>query len=220
MITDVMYNVNMEWDLAGTLYGTRGVYSFGEGLVKCVGRVFDIWRMVFKVGLVKSWSVYTDGDLQSFSFYWFGNLPRRMSALPQICENVARNLATFFRDKAIENPYRIFVRRVKPARGFGGTGGICSFVLEYDEDIGLLEEDDIFYLVFHEMIHGWPLMQSQMGNDLDLTAWYNEGISHFSALVGNADCPYQVSLIITHLFCLIASDSSLRPSISDVSTTN
>jgi hypothetical protein len=177
--TDVMYMTEVQWDLKSAPHDTRGVSSFGEGQVQRMGQVFDVWRMVFKVGPVKSWPSWNDGQSEAFGFYWFGNLPESIGALPEMCEQVAKKLAAFFRDEvSVENPYRIFVRNVNPAKGFGGTGGIRSLVLDYDEDIGIVEQDEIFYLLFHEMVHGWPYMQTAKGKDLDLTAWYNEGNIH------------------------------------------
>jgi hypothetical protein len=177
--TDVMYMTEVQWDLEGAPYETRGIDSFGEGLVQRVGPLFEVWRTVFKVGPVKSWPPWKAGQKEAFGFYWFGSLPERIGALPEICEKVVKKLAAFFRDDlSEENPYRIFVRNVTPAKGFGGTGGIRSFVLDYDDDIGIIKHDEIFYLLFHEMVHGWPYMQREEGKDLDLTAWYNEGTRH------------------------------------------
>jgi hypothetical protein len=100
-----------------------------------------------------------------------------MEALPPLCSRLFGKLAGFFRDEVSkENPYRVFVRSVTPARGFGGTGGIRSFVLEYDSYIVTIHQNEIFYLLAHEMVHNWPLMLSSPGKYMDLIAWYNEGI--------------------------------------------
>lgn len=173
------YDIKFSWDLSAAPVGTRGVSSYGEGNVTRRCLVTDIWRMVFVTGPVKSYPPcdVVSEEKEGFGFYWFGTLPSSMEALPPLCSKLFRKLADFFRDEVSkENPYCVFVRSVTPARGFGGTGGIRSFVLEYDSYIATIHQDEIFYLLAHEMVHNWPLMQSSSGNDMDLIAWYNEGI--------------------------------------------
>ena len=172
------FDVKISWDLSAAPVGTRGVSSYGEGNVARRCRATDVWRMVFATGPVKSYPPH-DVELEEkegFGFYWFGTLPSSIAELPPICSRLFEKLADFFDDEVSEeNPYRIFVRSVTPARGFGGTGGIRSFVLEYDSYISTCHEDEIFYLLAHEMVHNWPLMQSSPGINMDLIAWYNEG---------------------------------------------
>lgn len=177
MDNPIKYNVKIDWDLSKAPVKTRGVSSFGEGSVTRLCRAFEIWRMVFAVGPVRSYPPSVADVPSNFGFYWFGDLPPCMAALPSLCSRLFARMADFFGDKLSEdNPYRIFVRRVTPARGFGGTGGIRSFELDYDDYMSSVHQDEIFSLLAHEMVHNWPLMQSLPGTNMDLVAWYNEGM--------------------------------------------
>lgn len=183
LTTKARYRMEIEWDLSDAPQGTRAVSSFGEGRVQRVHPPFDLWRMVFTVGPLKSYPLDAPRG-GHFGFYWFGKPPTSITALPPVCEELFAKMSNFFRDKASEeNPYRIFVRRATPARGFGGSGGIRSFVLEYDDAIDTISQDEIFTLLAHEMVHNWPLMAADSKeDDLDLVAWYNEGSHPISSL--------------------------------------
>ena len=181
----IKYNIKIDWNTSNAPAETRGVSSFGEGSVTRLSHASEIWRMIFSVGPVKSYPASVANLQNGFGIYWFGNLPPCMAALPSICSRLFAHMADFFGDKpSSQNPYRIFVRRVTPARGFGGTGGIRSFEMDYDDYMSSVRQDEIFNLLAHEMVHNWPFMQSLPGANMDLTAWYNEGthMRYFNAV--------------------------------------
>ncbi|KAF2121650.1 hypothetical protein BDV96DRAFT_641034 [Lophiotrema nucula] len=186
------YSLKIEWDLSGAPVGTRGVSSFGEGIVRRRCAATDLWRMIFAVGPLNSYPSADEDKSDSFGFYWFGTAPEQIASLPPLCEELFTKMSEFFQDKlSADNPYRIFVRRVTPARGFGGSGGLRSVVLEYDEAIGTIIKDEVFNLLAHEIVHNWPLLlPGPKDKDLDLVAWFNEGIADYYGTI----LPYRFGL--------------------------
>ena len=88
-------------------------------------------------------------------------------------------MSAFFADEpSSSNPYRIFVRRATPARGFGGTAFRRSYCLEYDAALDTVGGDDINQLLAHEMVHNWPLLGKLTDSDqiTKILNWYNEGL--------------------------------------------
>ena len=177
-----LYTLSVQWDLAAAPEGTRAVWTFGEGPepVKRIGPASLLANCIYAVGPIKSYPAADGGqrDRNDYAFYWFGNPPAIITSIAQPNKRLFRQMSTFFRDPGI-SPYRVFVRNASPARGFGGTAFVRSYMLEYDAAITSVSEDEIFLLLAHEMVHNWPLLGKKAdagGSAEDIeNNWYSEG---------------------------------------------
>jgi len=194
------YIITVEWDLNHSPKGTRAVWTFGEGsnVVK-VGRLDSLRDSVYMVGPISS-NITATADRSTFvtngfshigeaaeldtakgyfGFYWFGSVPPKISNLVSKTKGMFEKMSAMFGDPpSKENPYRIFIRRSMPARGFGGSAFQRSYVLEYDTYIDEVSEAELLFLLVHEMVHNWLLMDNETNSPGgDDNAWYIEGIS-------------------------------------------
>jgi hypothetical protein len=167
--------IAVEWDLKYAPSGTRTVWTFGEGpgLVEVTGQPeYYIWNSQFMVGPVLS----ADSASQEFGFYWFGSdTPQRILDLGPLSEKMFRLMSEMFeKDVQEKEPYRVFVRSAYPAIGLGGTAFSRCYVLEYDEALDSVDENFLIFLLTHEVVHNWLLMDPE--DDGLANAWYIEGI--------------------------------------------
>lgn len=163
-----LYNLNVVWDLSHAPCDTKIVWTYGEGsFVNRKGPVSSITNALYTVGPLNS---ITSPDSPNFGLYWFGTPPFNTTDLGSTLQSLFSQMAPFFHD-SVDSIYRIVIR--KSLRGFGGTAFERSFILEYDEAImRTLDNEDLFHLVAHEMVHNWPLLESAQEN---AGAWYSEG---------------------------------------------
>lgn len=76
-------------------------------------------------------------------------------------------MSKFFHDTpSASEPYRIFVRREGPERGFGGSAFARSYVLCYDSiTISDIRGWEIFSLLAHEIVENWPLLEGNTSDE-------------------------------------------------------
>jgi hypothetical protein len=117
-----------------------------------------------------------DSASQEFGFYWFGSdTPQRILDLGPLSEKMFRLMSEMFeKDVQEKEPYRVFVRSAYPAIGLGGTAFSRCYVLEYDEALDSVDENFLIFLLTHEVVHNWLLMDPE--DDGLANAWYIEGI--------------------------------------------
>ena len=175
------YNNIVEWDLSRSPPGTRAVSTLGEApsSVQKIGPADVLSRLVYAAGPLKSYPTATEPiqPAEYFGYYWFGDAPLSITKLGEVNQTLFREMSVFFKEPpSASNPYRIFVRLATPARGFGGTAGLRCFVLEYDASITTIYDEDIFYLLSHEMVHNWPSLEESSDNqNSEPIEWYEEG---------------------------------------------
>ncbi|KAH8805223.1 hypothetical protein F5884DRAFT_835593 [Xylogone sp. PMI_703] len=210
-IKDQEYRIIVQWDLTNSPTGTRAVWTFGEGLsVVKVGPATLLRDSVYAVGPIRSYqhvssyqqSFCLSSDFNKeaencgyaaqkeqsedyFGFYWFGSVPRRISGLVPQTKQMFEKISYMFKDPPTQdNPYRIFIRRASPARGLGGSAFQRSYVLEYDTYIHSVSQEELLFLLLHEMIHNWLLMDDETNSpDGDNNGWYIEGIANYFATI-------------------------------------
>jgi hypothetical protein len=175
---DTLFDVHLNWDLDGAPEGTTAVWSFGDGIeVRKTGTTEVLFNTVFMVGPINNYTKQiTPAHVatEDFGVYWFGNpRPFDVQNVARTCDRLFERMASFFKDT--QRSYRIFIR-FNPYRGFGGNGFVRSFVLEYDPYV-TIDPDDLLYLLAHEMVHNWPLMEQESKGDSEEGAWYTEGMS-------------------------------------------
>jgi hypothetical protein len=176
--TDLVYRNIVEWDLSKSPAGTRAVWSLGEGpgAVEREGSNQLLRNSVFMTGPIQSYTEkQSASDTDYSAMYWFGKLPPNIDHLKEYNSKLFLNMAAFFNDPASPtNTYRTFVRKV--LRGFGGSGNVASYVLEYDEDTKTeVSELSLTVLLTHEMTHSWALMDAEEDSGSSNNAWYSEG---------------------------------------------
>lgn len=176
------WKMTVQWNLEAAPSGTRALWSFGEGPepIHRIGSAHELQNTIYGVGLLKS--VTGLGDLSDvFGLYWLGDLPPTIAGFNQYGETMFKAMSKFWKDPwGSENPYRIFVRNAAPAKGYGGSAFLRSYMLEYDETIDNVTEDDLCRLLTHEMVHNWPHMGKTPGEPDEVEAeedgaWFTEG---------------------------------------------
>lgn len=170
-----LYNNVVEWDISESPPGTRAVWSHGEGpdRIEHIGPSDTFHRTVFMVGPIQS---SPPGPIPGNEpglcvSYWFGSLPANLRRLKGFNAQLYTPMARLFGDT--EGSYRVFMRNV--FRGYGGTGYLDSFVLEYDAESADLPDDDIINLFAHEMVHSFAFMDAE--DDGEQNSWFIEGKS-------------------------------------------
>nr|RBQ96372.1 hypothetical protein FVER53263_20073 [Fusarium verticillioides] len=173
LISDRVHKNTVEWILPDeTPPSTRCVWSLGEGLepVVVIGRADTVWRTVYMTGPVCSYrdSAAQKGDILA-ACYWFGDLIPNLDRLKAYNTSLYPKMAEHFGVSG--ESYRVFIRQTKV--GFGGTGFIGSYVLEYDESVADEPDDSLLLLFTHEMVHSFSdLSHEEDGYDND---WFREG---------------------------------------------
>jgi predicted metalloprotease with PDZ domain len=108
---------------------------------------------------------------------WIGS-PRIFDGekLAKSLQDLYARMSDFFKDS--ETSYRIYARR-RPFRGFGGSTFTRSFILEFSDGKAEeeIDEEELFYLLSHEMVHNWPRMEGP-GKFIkeDEGTWFVEGM--------------------------------------------
>ena len=196
-----IYDIKLVWNLAHARSGTLTVWTFGDGPQASKSGTAEILTgSNFMVGPINSYrhKVRTSiGVEEDFGVYWFGTPPTfDITDIVEKCEKLFTVLAGFFLDTDVS--YKIFLR-FNPVKGFGGTGMLRSFVLEYDL-ITKPTAESILYLLTHEMIHNWPLMSAKDGEAIARELFYDEGLLtlHFSV------CVYTISTLYLIAFVCLA----------------
>jgi predicted metalloprotease with PDZ domain len=177
------YNVSVRWDLLFSPPDTETVWSYGEGQCNSliasadalVKSVYVVGRQVYK---------WTTEDLPGYGFYWLTEPPRYLlndpTALAESISKLFPQLAEYFEQTG--STYRVFLR--KSPRGYGGSAFQWSFILEWDhgvrigrsEDDKMGQEDDLYFLISHDMVHNWPTMEGPADGAEDRNStWYEEG---------------------------------------------
>ncbi|KAF5678537.1 peptidase M61 domain-containing protein [Fusarium denticulatum] len=185
LISEHVHKNTVEWILPDeTPLSTRCVWSFGEGPepVVVIGRADTVWRTVYMTGPVCSYpdSAAQKGDILA-ACYWFGDLLPNLGRLKAYNTSLYPKMAEHFGVSG--ESYRVFIRKTKV--GFGGTGFIGSYVLEYDETVADETDDSLLLLFTHEMVHSFSgLSPEEDGYDND---WFTEGIAELYS----ANLPYR-----------------------------
>ncbi|KAF5603938.1 peptidase M61 domain protein [Fusarium subglutinans] len=188
LISERVHKNTVEWILPeDTPRSTRCVWSLGEGPdpVVVIGRADTVWRTVYMTGPVRSYpdSAAQKGDILA-ACYWFGDLPPNLDRLKAYNTSLYPKMAEHFGVSG--ESYRVFIRKTKV--GFGGTGFMGSYVLEYDETVADETDDSLLLLFTHEMVHSFSgLSPEEDGYDND---WFIEGIAELYS----AYLPYRFGL--------------------------
>ena len=174
--------IAVEWDLKDAPDSTRAIWTFGEGprRVDVAGNpAYYIWNSQFMVGPVLSYPDSAPRSNATFGFYWFGgDTPRRILDLGSLSEKVFRLMSDMFeKDLQEREPYRVFIRSSYPAPGLGGSAFSRSYVLEYDDTLDYFDQYFLVFLLAHEIVHNWLLMDDE--KDGFPNAWYIEGTDLF-----------------------------------------
>ncbi|RKL38457.1 hypothetical protein BFJ72_g7268 [Fusarium proliferatum] len=175
LISDRVHKNTVEWILPEEApQSTRCIWSLGEGPdpVVVVGRADTVWRTVYMTGPVCSYpdSVAQKSDILA-ACYWFGSLLPNLDRLKAYNTSLYPKMAEHFGVSG--ESYRVFIRKTKV--GFGGSGFIGSYVLEYDEQVADESDDSLLLLFTHEMVHSFSdLSPEEDGYDND---WFREGIA-------------------------------------------
>ena len=171
----------VEWNIQSSPAGTRAITSIGEGPqpVEKVGPPNTLAMTVYAVGEVKSYPEENTIGHDYFGVYWFGAPP----GIPRVAKlnyEIFNHMAHYFGETPSKsNRYSIFIRCAIPARGFGGTAGPRCYVLEYDANLHKISDQEVFYLLVHEMVHNWPdLEDARQMDEREPVQWYREGILH------------------------------------------
>ncbi|KAF5537579.1 peptidase M61 domain-containing protein [Fusarium mexicanum] len=173
LISERVHKNTVEWILPEeTPPSTRFVWSLGEGPepVVVIGRADTVWRTVYMTGPVCSYpdSASQKGDILA-ACYWFGDLPPNLDRLKAYNTSLYPKMAEHFGVSG--ESYRVFIRKTKV--GFGGTGFMGSYVLEYDDPVAQETDDSLLLLFTHEMVHSFSgLSPEEDGYDND---WFIEG---------------------------------------------
>jgi hypothetical protein len=179
-----LYDINMQWNLSNTPQGTTAVWSFGEGPISHrVGTVDDILSYYAVGPLLHSYSSSIQRP-DDFGMYWFGEPFFDASDMGQKIGTMYGVMQEYFEEQE-EFSFRVFVRK-STSPSFGGTGGPRSFLLEYSGNTVLVDEFELFYLIVHELVHEYPLMQIDDHSDHIeeyKAGWYIEGIANYYAAV-------------------------------------
>ncbi|KAM0561603.1 hypothetical protein ACHAPJ_002771 [Fusarium lateritium] len=177
LISDQTYSTVVEWDIPSDApAGTRCAWSLGEGPDPVVveGAADIVCKTVFMVGPIQSYPNSegrnaTDGS--TAACYWFGNLPPNFDHAKSYNTELYSRMASFFEVEG--GSYRVFIRKTQV--GFGGTGFLSSYVLEYDGSAAEVSDDELLLLFTHEMVHSFAEMSDEEdGYDND---WFREGKS-------------------------------------------
>jgi hypothetical protein len=177
-----IFEIELNWDLTGAPEGTSAAWSLGDVLhMKKTGTTDILSLSNYIVGPINRYTSKIPRDnglVQDFGMYWFGS-PQSFDVqkLAEETKELFIGMAPFFEDT--EDSYRVFIR-FNQKRGFGGTGLYRSFVMEYDP----WEEFDDLYLTFllaHEMVHNWALMEMGDKREDEEGGFYVEGMFHFSS---------------------------------------
>jgi hypothetical protein len=171
-----LYDINLQWDLSNTPQDTAAVWSFDEGpTANRVGTVDDILSF-YAVGPLHSYtaSVQIPDD---FGMYWFGEPFFDANEIGQKIGRLYGVMQEYFEEKE-EFSFRVFVRK-STSRSFGGTGGPRSFILEYSENMVHIDELDLVFLLAHELVHEYPLMQVADYREEYKVGFYDEGIAQY-----------------------------------------
>ncbi|TFK55987.1 hypothetical protein OE88DRAFT_1652543 [Heliocybe sulcata] len=187
------YDIHFSWGADSSPKGTSLVWTFGEGnYVRRLGTANVLAQSVYAAGPLKRVTSMLppdeSGRRREFGMYWFEE-PASFNAteVALLVQSLFFKMAPFFEDS--EDVYRVFVR--KAPIGVGGSAYLRSFILEYD-DVHIMEEDKLFNLIVHEMVHEWPRMQQSrkdLPEDPD-SAWYEEGVADYYASL----LPYRFGL--------------------------
>ncbi|KAF4414794.1 peptidase M61 domain-containing [Fusarium acutatum] len=202
LISDRVHKNTVEWTLPDEAPpSTRCIWSLGEGpeSVVVVGRADTLWRTVYMTGPVCSYpdSAAQKGDILA-ACYWFGSLLPNLDRLKTYNTSLYPKMAEHFGVSG--ESYRVFIRKTKA--GFGGSGFIGSYVLEYDEAVADETDDSLLLLFTHEMVHSFSdLSHEEDGYDND---WFREGIAElYSAYLpyrfGLRDKTFLIESINSHL---------------------
>lgn len=173
LISDRVHKNTVEWILPEEApESTRCIWSLGEGPdpVVVVGRPDTVWKTVYMIGPVCSYpdSAAQEGDIIA-ACYWFGSLLPNLDRLKAYNASLYPKMADHF--GVTGESYRVFIRKTKV--GFGGTGFIGSYVLEYDDQVADETDDSLLLLFTHEMVHSFTdLSPEEDGYDND---WFREG---------------------------------------------
>jgi hypothetical protein len=174
--------IAVEWDLKEVPDATRAIWTFGEGpgRIEVTGSpAYYIWNSQFMVGPVLSYPDSAPQPNSLFGFYWFGSdTPQRILDLGPLSEKVFGLMSGLFeKDVQEKEPYRVFIRSSYPALGLGGSAFSRSYVLEYDHSLKSVDESFLVFLLAHEMVHNWLLLDDE--KDGFPNAWYIEGNERF-----------------------------------------
>jgi hypothetical protein len=180
--SELEHTIRVEWDLSElqSSDNMRCIWTFGEGPgpVEVIGDLeYHISESQYMVGLVRSYPEKSNGR---FGFYYFGDdTPLKVKELGPINENLFAEMSDMFeKDIKEKEPYRVFIRRSEIRQAFGGTAVSRSYILEYGDDLEDVRASELLFLLSHEMIHNWLLMnEEEEDNGGSDNLWYIEGIS-------------------------------------------
>ncbi|EFX04206.1 trypsin-like serine typically contains c-terminal pdz domain protein [Grosmannia clavigera kw1407] len=180
VLSDATYTNIVQWLLPSDApAGTRCVWSFGEGPkpIYLVGRTDITWNSVYMVGPICSYPSLGESSTAECVCYWFGSIPDDLDKVKDYNTELFPKMTDFFQRENEE--YRIFIR--KALVGFGGSGFLGSYVLEYDTSIEEESDADLKRLFTHEMVHSFSTLESE--DDGSSNEWFEEGIAEYYSVV-------------------------------------
>ena len=170
--TQTTYRIHLDWDLSAMPAGSRGAWSFGDGVADKVGPAELLANTYYAAGPLKRYPEAASGP---FALYWLSPPSFDTTAVAERIQRLYGYMSGFFQDPG--GSYRVFVRK-NPYRGGGGTALTRSFMFGYSAD-KTPTVDDLQGLLAHEMVHNWPAMDGEHGD----TAWYSEGAAEYYSIV-------------------------------------
>jgi len=175
---DTEYSITVAWNLEELAKGSkRAVCSYKEGPAPVTVRgTLDklISSAHFMVGDIYSYP--TDCQDGNFGYYWIGSdTPDKIKELGSVNQKLYECMsAEFEANVLVKEPYRVFARRTEVQKPEGGTAGDGCYVLEYNcVMIKNTSQEDLLFLLAHEMVHNWLMMDSE--DDGAENQWYIEG---------------------------------------------
>ncbi len=169
---ETKFNIRVHWDLGNMPQGSRGVWSFGEGVASAVGTAEVLANTYYAAGFLKS---FPSDPASNYAMYWFGDPPFDPALVSRNIQKFYNFVSGFFHDQ--DSTYRVFVRK-NPYKSGGGTTLIRSFMFGYNE-YGRQTPAQLQGLLAHEIVHNWVALEGEHG----ATAWYSEGAAEYYSIL-------------------------------------
>lgn len=110
------------------------------------------------VGPIQSYpNVISDKKSDYLACYWFDKLPVNLDRVKAFNSELFTKMVRYFESRG--EKHRVFIR--KTLVGFGGTGSLGSYVLEYYDTVKDETDDSLITLFTHEMVHKFPQIDEE-----------------------------------------------------------
>lgn len=155
-------DMRVHWDLSRAPKDWKGVWTYGEGDARKIGKISLLNFSFYAVGPVRSAPANGNNHV---SLYWLSIPPFDTSALLARLGRLYARQSRFFHDP--NRDYRVFIRAQPYATG-SGTSFNQSFVFGWGAGKAP-GQDELQNLLAHEMVHNW------LSLDGPNSMWYVEG---------------------------------------------